>query len=91
MDHGKGQCITTSLLAMFFEIVAAETSPGMNYSLLLVNPRTINSVGFILHVLSKAQQVTNSCTQGNINQFLKKLLVQVQQSLVVWFSVRGAN
>jgi len=61
-----------------------ELSTGMKY-LSLFNPRTINSACFVLHIISKAHQVTNSCTQGNISQFLKKLLVQVQQYQVVWF------
>jgi len=76
---------------MFFEIVVAETSTGTNYNLPLFNPRTINSACFVLHVVSKARQVTNSCTQGNMNQFSKKLLVQVQQYQVVCFSVCGTN
>jgi hypothetical protein len=70
----------TSLSAKPFEIVAAETSPGTNYNLSLFNHRTMNSACFVPHKISKAHQVTMSCTQGNTNQFLKNLLVQVQQN-----------
>jgi hypothetical protein len=41
------------VFAMFFEIVAAETSPGMNYNLSLVKPKTVNSVCFVMHIISK--------------------------------------
>jgi hypothetical protein len=54
VDHGKGRCITHfTTCNVFFEIVAAETSPEMNYNLSLVNPRTINPICFVIHTISK--------------------------------------